>query len=286
MVRNCAIVALMGVVISSEALAETAVPETNNPFIPVVARLYDALELAAALSTVQKALNWPNNTPQDVVWLELMEGALHFGAGNKAKALSAFKRALLLDPHGQLPVRVSPRLHALFAKARQELGLPEQQTPRPVVERPPPAPPDSSPIIPPEPLTRPTREIASILVGLRGEADLLGSSITSAIAAEIGVGPLAGVVAVFMQRSPGVRVEGRYYFLSRTFHPYAAVGATTFFPDTAGRIGAGLVVSVGPVHFSVDAAYERIFNPSISYAPDVVLLSLGAGWRFPLTISQ
>jgi hypothetical protein len=328
------VLGLLAALPSGESLAKVNVPETNNPFVPLVAKSYDSLEFDTAISTLQKASNWPNNTSRDLLWLELMDGVLQVGAGNEASALAAFKRALLLEPNAQLPIKGSAKLRTLFGQARSDLGLPPtSETTRPAVSpaqpprqsptgaQPPARPPVEVPSAASETKVAQTTQVSSValtapvetssvrppptmlsrgdfrsflgpilsphpiafLVGLRGESDILGRGITSAVTAEVSRGPLAGALTVLVQRAPGVRVEGRYYFLDQRIRPYAAIGTTTFFPDTAGRLGAGVVLALGSVRLSADAAYERIFNPSVSYAPNVLLFSLGVGWRFSLT---
>lgn len=283
-------IGLLAVLLSSEALAKTDIPDTKNPYIPLVAKLYDSLEFDTVISTLQKASNWPNNTPQDLLWIELMDGVLQAGAGNEANALGAFKRALLLDANAQLPVKGSAKLRALFGQARSDLNLTPSPAPETKVAQASPTsppPPTRSGEIPSvesqlAPIRPPSPQSIGLLVGLRGEAEILGRGLTSAVTAEVGRGPFAGALTILVQRAPGVRVEGRYYFLNEAIRPYAAAGVTTFFPDTAGRLGAGVVLALGSVHLFADAAYERIFNPSVSYAPNVLLFSLGAGWRFSL----
>ena len=122
-----------------------------------------------------------------------------------------------------------------------------------------------------------------LLIALRGEGDVLGRGLLPALAAEISRDNFAAALTVLVRLgTPGVRLEGRYYLLGLPLQPYLSLGATTFFPATTVRASAGLVYPLGPVHLSADVAYERFLNPHISYFPDAVLLSLGAGWRLPV----
>ena len=53
-----------------------------------------------------------------------------------------------------------------------------------------------------------------------------------------------------------------------------------FLPDAAigGRAGIGIGLQEGTLHFSADAAYERVFNPRNAFAPRALLVSLGIAW--------
>ena len=67
---------LLAAIVSTTVQAKVAPPETSNPYIPIVARLYEDLELQTALATLQQARAHPGNRPEEHVWLEMMDGAL------------------------------------------------------------------------------------------------------------------------------------------------------------------------------------------------------------------
>ena len=283
--------------LGGQAFAKTDIPETRNPFIPAVASAYESLELEAALSALGKASAWPDNGPRERLWLALMEGVLQFGAGDEARALAAFGRALAIDPEAQLPVQASPRLRGHFARARAALGPPAPKPPPPETS-PPPSPvpvplgvPVSVPASPPArpeppkpepPVPAPARQPLEWSVGLRGEAEVLGRALVPALTGELSRGHLGAAATVLLKPSPGLRLEGRYYLLEQPVRPYVALGATTFFPAVGARAAAGMQVRLGPSFtLSAEAAYERFLNPGDTYSPNALLFSLGAGWRFP-----
>ena len=130
-----------------------------------------------------------------------------------------------------------------------------------------------------------TSRPSHLFVALRGESDFIGRGLLPSLTAELSHNQFAAALTVLGRLgTPGVRLEGRYYLLEIPLRPYLSIGATSFFPATTVRAGAGLLYPLGPIHLSADVAYERFFNSHISYYSDAVLLSLGAGWRFPVQL--
>src|SRR5689334_17639988 len=94
--------------------------EQGNPYILAAVRLYDASEYEEALRTLEKAAQWPSNTPQDQVSVALLQGILLLESQKDEQGLSAFRRALSLSPAARLPVPVSPKITEQLERVRQE----------------------------------------------------------------------------------------------------------------------------------------------------------------------
>jgi tetratricopeptide (TPR) repeat protein len=107
----------------SEAAAQgVSVPETKNPHLRKIARMYDALEYEAALDLAMKADRHPANRAQERLWLDLMKGVLYHSLHDEAKADAAFSRALEQFPHTHLPLlQPSQTLHERFNTLRGEV---------------------------------------------------------------------------------------------------------------------------------------------------------------------
>ncbi|SEU31827.1 hypothetical protein SAMN05443639_116107 [Stigmatella erecta] len=98
-------------------------------------RLYESGENERALAQLQRARALALGLAQDVA-VALREGIFLADMGQWAKAQTAFREGLLLDPAAQLPLRVSPKLERDFEEVRtrvsKELGLRERPAPAPV----------------------------------------------------------------------------------------------------------------------------------------------------------
>ncbi len=273
-------VAALTWLVATAAVAEedavVQVPATQNSYIPAVAALYEVAKYEEALSKLEKALSWKGNEKQEVLWLKLMQGVLQAELAQGA-ALASFQEALALDSQAQLPVKASRRLLKLFEQARDTAGLPtDAQILAEELE-------DSGP--------PPRRQGWS--VGVRGEVDVLGLSVTNSITPVVGVGytreKTAGVLTVLVQPSPGLRAEGQYHPLTLGWvRPYVRLGATaffreqdaqgahTFFGGASGRAALGVDVQWNAsMSAFADVAYEHFLVGGERYRTQSVLFSLG-----------
>lgn len=118
-----ALTSLAFTLLTSEAAAQGVnVPETKNPHLRKIARLYDALEYEAALNLSLKADRHPANKAQERLWLELMKGVLHHSLRHESKADAAFRKALEQSPYTSLPVlSPSQTLYERFSTLRDEV---------------------------------------------------------------------------------------------------------------------------------------------------------------------
>jgi hypothetical protein len=85
-----------------------------------ISRLYEEFEYEQALVRLQFARSLPRG-PDDEATLSLYEGILLCEIGQFAKGETAFRTALLMKPDVTLPVRVAPKIDALFGSLRQEM---------------------------------------------------------------------------------------------------------------------------------------------------------------------
>jgi hypothetical protein len=85
-----------------------------------ISRLYEEFEYEQALARLQFARSLPRG-PDDEATLSLYEGILLCEMGQFAKGETAFRTALLMKPGVNLPVRVAPKIDALFGSIRQEM---------------------------------------------------------------------------------------------------------------------------------------------------------------------
>ncbi|WNG22925.1 hypothetical protein F0U62_01955 [Cystobacter fuscus] len=88
--------------------------------IVAISRLYEEFEYERALAMLQLARSLPRG-PEDESALSLYEGILLCETGHFSKGETAFRTALLMKPGVSLPVRVAPKIDALFGSIRQEM---------------------------------------------------------------------------------------------------------------------------------------------------------------------
>ncbi|MCP3064821.1 hypothetical protein LXT21_39225 [Myxococcus sp. K38C18041901] len=257
-------------------------PPTQNPYVTIVATLYELGRYEEALSKVTRSLEGETRERTDLVFLKLMRGVLLEELGQKG-AEASFREALALDDTAQLPVQSSRRVRKLFERARSATAQPLEEEPRPD---------ELDPAA--EPSGPPPRR-SGLLVGLRGEVDVLGLSTTLAVTPAVSLGYTRGqfgaAVTVLTQTSPGLRLEGQAHpFNLGWIRPYARLGTTAFFLEkstqgdttrfmggASGRAVLGLDVQWNEdMSAFVDVAYERFFSGGERFESQSLLLSLGA----------
>ncbi len=280
--------------------------QTQNPYIKSIATLYEQDRFPEALSKLEKALDSESNSPQEVLWLKLMQGVLQAEL-SQDEALESFKQALALDKDARLPVQGPRRLRKLFDQARSTLGLPaDKELLAKEMEQNAAASKGAKVSGPP-----PRRYGWSL--GVRGELDVLEPILTSvqdtegspselkfspALSPGVSLGytqqKWGGVATVLVQPTPGLRAEGQFHPLTFGWvRPYARLGATaffaeqdaqgktTFFGGMSGRAALGVDVQFTPRLFAfTDVAFERFFIGENRYRDRSVLFSLGVGF-FP-----
>ncbi len=80
-------------------------------------RLYQGLEYERALEQLKRAKSVAVGVSDDAV-IDRYEGIVLFDLGKREEALAAFKEALLLEPDGVLPIKVSPKITEAFEATR------------------------------------------------------------------------------------------------------------------------------------------------------------------------
>lgn len=197
--------------VSSPAFAQA--PAKANPYLDPAARLYQNFEFQDALRTVERALAWPSNTPEEEVRAAMLEGVIVAQLGKADRAVGAFKRALVVDPSAKLPFTVSPKVGKLFAQAKVELArMPKKPEPPPVVAVaapptpavPPPAPAPSKP----EPVVPPAAPTPAPVAGDSKKAEPGAAPDTGVV---LGASLITDVIAdLTLGRSIGSEVHGGY----------------------------------------------------------------------------
>ncbi|MBX7097366.1 MAG: hypothetical protein K1X89_06625 [Myxococcaceae bacterium] len=129
------------------------------------------------------------------------------------------------------------------------------------------------------------RGFGGVVLGVRGDTDVLGPRIAPVITAELSGRWAGGAISVIPKASVGVRLEGRFYpVVIGRVRPYVAAGATGFTTGLGVRGALGAAVRFSSLQIFADVAYERFvasFSPSTeSYQDNAVLLGVGAGWQF------
>ena len=278
-----------------------------NPYIEPASRLYRTLEFQEALRTVEKAIAWPSNTPEEEVRAALVEGVITAQLGKTDRAIGAFKRGLALDSEAQLPFKVPPKIQKIFEKARQEIRASSSPRP-PVVNNLPP------PLLPPpvEPLTPALSQKTG--EGAQGVAKAPEVAVTLPPAEPVPPASTSGLIAsaAFVSdvtaRSVGAELGGGYHFgdldASLRLRPgkligigllaaYGGeIGPARLFAGLRGDVyagastlfGAGLVGGARFGLFSgfgllASASLEKFVGGPPSLRPFGVVLSLGADFR-------
>ncbi|HYO52187.1 MAG TPA: kelch repeat-containing protein [Archangium sp.] len=257
-------------------------PSTKNPHIRQAARLYDELEYEAALESLREAEVFAGNGPEETLWLALMKGILHHSLRNDQAADEAFELALTQRPSAQLPVPLpSQTLQERFERVRRKLRAARVSEP------------SSTQLAAQQSPARPW----SLMVGLRGEAEVVRFAVVPSLMAEMaqapkeGAGPgFGGALTVVLQPSPAVRAEGRLYPYDIQgaslgwIRPHVLLGVTALVPEATvgGRVGVGVGLRTGAFSLFADVAYERFLNATAGRQSDALLFSLGAGWS-PIT---
>ena len=223
-----------------------ASPAGQNPYLDPALQLYNNLEFQEALKILDKAQTWAGNTPEQDVRAALLEGVICAQLGKTERAMSAFKRALALDPGAKLYFAAPPKVVALFRKSKKELGAQETEvTVAPLGgDRPPVKPPEPRPAevkVEPKPVDPPAEKppvkVAAVTapVGHDTSGDVavqpeLGSATPATIFG--GVGGLVDVLG----RSVGVEVHAGYSFPGLELSGRLRIGPT---------IGLGAVAAYG-----------------------------------------
>jgi tetratricopeptide (TPR) repeat protein len=100
-------------------VARSESPEVQR-YLNAAAALHENLDYEQALAQLQKAKKKSKGAEDDAA-IALYEGVVLSHLGKEDKAVTAFKTALSLKPNAKLPLEVSPKVEALFARARESV---------------------------------------------------------------------------------------------------------------------------------------------------------------------
>jgi tetratricopeptide (TPR) repeat protein len=111
--------ALCALLLLAPRVAPASSPEVQR-YLNAAAALHENLDYEQALAQLQKAKKKSKGAEDDAA-IALYEGVVLSHLGKDDKAVTAFKTALSLKPGATLPLEVSPKVEALFQRARQSV---------------------------------------------------------------------------------------------------------------------------------------------------------------------
>jgi len=136
---------------SSAALAADLSPVpvvTANTHLSAAIRLYQKLDLDAALAELQVAETSAKDNQEDMVQVLIYRGLIYSETGKLSDASDQFKRALAIRPWAEVPADTSPRIARYFSDARRSLwGMASVKPPQKRVAPPPVSPPVDNTVI-------------------------------------------------------------------------------------------------------------------------------------------
>ena len=115
-----------------------------NAHLAAAVRLYQKLDLDAAIAELQLAEDGAKDSEDDRVQVLIYRGLIYSETGKLSAASDQFKRALAIRPWAEVPADTSPRIAKNFSDARRSLwGMANLRPPQkkaPVAAVAPPAP--------------------------------------------------------------------------------------------------------------------------------------------------
>jgi hypothetical protein len=120
-----------------------------------------------------------------------------------------------------------------------------------------------------------------LVIGVRGDADLMGPAVAPGIWAEWSSRWVGAAVTLLPKVTFGARVEGRFYpVVAGRLRPFIGVGTTVFTTGAGFRAGGGAAARLGPLQLGLDAAFEYFATfGGKQYQPVAVVLGLGLGFQ-------
>lgn len=109
-----------GLAARAEGPATAAVP-TPSPHLAAAQRLYQKLDLDAALAELKEAELAAKDNEDETVQVLIYKGLIYSETGKSGEAQDMFKRALAMRPWAEVPADTSPRLAKSFTEARKSL---------------------------------------------------------------------------------------------------------------------------------------------------------------------
>lgn len=202
---------------------------TANPHLPVARDQVRNLDEKAALKTLDKAMAFPDTTPEELAQIWLYIGLAHAGLIHEKEARAAFRTALVINPNLEMPAGINPAWQEWWRQAKVERPAVAPLEPKPVVEAPPLQLPSTPPPPPPE--------------GKPAWRTGLGIGMISASVIAITAGAFVGVQA----RALSQKAAGEPILHAQSLQRDAEARATT--ANVLYGAGAGLMVGGGLVFF-------------------------------------
>lgn len=278
-------------VVSTSAVAAGG----GNPYLEPASRLYQSLEFNEALRTLEKALKWPSNTPEEDIRAAVLEGLITAQLGKSERAESAFKRALAMDPSATLPFKVSPKISRLFEKARAQMGIQEgpakavaattssQTAPATQTQATPPEPASSSPTTPAASATAPATSAPGATASTSAASAASPATPAPKVSEAAPAQPEAPKVAAKAEAAPEKKGHG---LLGGVLGFYDVLGASKglepFIGYHFGRIGLSARVRPGRLlGVGLLGSVEHDFGPIVLFGALRADAYLGAGTPVP-----
>jgi len=106
---------------SAAPAAVTVKDVSGNAHLAAAVRLYQKLDLDAALAELQLAEDGAKDSEDDRVQVLIYRGLIFSETGKLSSASDQFKRALAIRPWAEVPDGTSPRIAKNFSDARKSL---------------------------------------------------------------------------------------------------------------------------------------------------------------------
>ena len=103
------------------AAVEAAKPAGPSTHLAAAQRLYQKLDLDAALAELQQAEAAAKDNEDETVQVLIYRGLIFSDTGKTAEAADQFKRALAMRPWTEVPPETSPRIAKIFSDARKSI---------------------------------------------------------------------------------------------------------------------------------------------------------------------
>ena len=114
--------ALLLALIPGFARAEsTSTAPAPSPHLAAAQRLYQKLDLEAAMAELREAEIAAKDNEDETVQILIYKGLIFSETGKSGEAQDMFKRALAMRPWAEVPADTSPRLAKSFGEARKSL---------------------------------------------------------------------------------------------------------------------------------------------------------------------
>jgi tetratricopeptide (TPR) repeat protein len=106
---------------AAPAAPAEARPAGPSAHLAAAQRLYQKLDLDAALAELQQAQEANKDNEDETVQVLIYRGLIFSDTGKTSEAADQFKRALAIRPWAEVPAETSPRIAKIFSEARKSI---------------------------------------------------------------------------------------------------------------------------------------------------------------------